>query len=470
MRAFVAMALLLAGCQLDEYPTPVLGSTYRLTEDRWDDQSDAFIDILTNDEECAYAKIDDIATCRPKVDRRNAEVHLSFVFRDKTTSQTTPRSLTADQIEVQHAKTTQTNYELIPHDPRDAGQLYIVLIDGSGSMNEVEGGRTRIEKVRNALQSKTVQNAFFPPGATSTGVMLMMFTDELRALDGGKPKIIRGRKEYLRQIREHLRIDRGGYTYLYKAVREGTNKLLRQQEVREFLSARTAQPTLIVLTDGFNNEAGSDTCATNVRRLDKTLKAVQRARAQGRMPPTVWTVGLGKPYRKGGMPESIRAAVTTQNLCGKFGDARIDGLLEKQGIDHVSLEWLAKAGGGGSYVRRKAKDLAAAFAEAAAKRYAWFEIRYRVLDPLWHRQSFETRVQLRQGGRAGSAVTFLPNPWLDAPTARVEPGERWMTQTPLRHAFSILMPILGGLVFLSFLGAAFFNATRAFFRRARPRK
>ncbi|MCB9668826.1 MAG: VWA domain-containing protein [Alphaproteobacteria bacterium] len=459
-------------CQTSEYPAPVLGSTYRIEEDRKDEQSEMIIDILTTDYECANAQIDELDLCRPKVDRANAEVHVSFVLRDPTSLQTVPVALSADQVEVEHARSPQANMELIPHNPRSAGQLFIVVIDGSSSMNLIDGNGTarRIDRVKQALRSQKVLDAFYPPGDTSTAVVLMMFTDQLRPLDGETVKVIRAKKEYLRQIDEYLE-PRGGFTHLYGAVRESTTKLLREPEVAEFLGARAAQATTIVLTDGFNNQEASDTCGDNVLRLTKTLEVVRQARAKNStVKPILYMVGLGSKYRNGEKPESTTVTPSRANLCGKYADDRIDGLLENQGIDHVSLSWLAEAGGGKSYVKKKSKDLAKVFADAAAKRYQWFELRYRVIDPMWHRQSFETRVELRQSYRAGTTVTFLPNPWIDGPTASVPPGGRWMQLTPIRHAFTLLMPILGALVFLSFVGAAFFNATRAVFRRARPRK
>ncbi len=471
MRTSLWIALALAGCQLSEYPAPVRGSTYRITEDRPDEQSEMIIDILTTDHECAVAKVDRIDLCRPKVNRALAEVHLSFAMRDVVSGQVFPIALTQDQVEVKHAGSTQNNMELIPHNPRSAGQLFVVIIDGSSSMNLTDGGKARrIDRVKRALKSKQVQDAFFPPGETNTGVVMMMFTDELRPLDGERVRVIRKRKEYVRQIDEYLE-PRGGFTHLYKAVRQGMTKLLAEPDVREFLGARAAQATVIVLTDGFNNQSASDTCGDNALRLRNTLQQVKKARAKNSIVrPILYTVGLGKPYRNAEKPKGLTVSPTRQNLCGRYADDRIDGLLENEGIDHISLAWLAEAGGGRSYVRKKSRRLAQVFAEAAAKRYEWFEVRYRVLDPMWHRQSFETRIQLRQGYRAGTTVTFLPNPWLDGPTAQIPPGERWMRLTPMRHAFTLLMPILGGLVFLSFWGAAFFNATRAIFRRARPRK
>lgn len=465
-----AALLLGLGCQTTEYPAPVPNSTYRITRDTYDPQSTMEIDINTTARECAINKIAETDLCVPKVDRASGEVHLSFVVKEVTSHTIVPQALTADQIEVKHAGSTQSEMELIPHNPRASSQLFVVIIDGSGSMSETDGGRLRrIDKVRNALRSQTVTEAFFPPGSVNTGVVLLTFTDQLVTLDGGPVKVLRNPKSYLRHVEEYLQ-PRGGYTHLYAAVRKGMTEMLKKDEAGEFLGARAAQATIIVLTDGFNNVSSADTCGDNARRLNTTLAAVTKARAKSaNVKPTLYMVGLGKPYWSGTKPKGRTVDPTPANLCGKYAGDRIDGVLEREGIDHISLAWLAERGGGRSYVKQKARGLAKVFAEAAAKQYEWFEVRYRVPDPMWHRQAFETRLQFRSGHQGVSQVTFLPNPWLDAPSA-THPDGRWMQLTPLRHTFTLLMPILGGLVFLSFWGAAFFNASRALFRRARPRK
>lgn len=472
MTRLALFATLISGllaCQSTEYPAPIAGSTYRITKDVPDGESTMKIDILTTAKECAVAKIEEVDLCVPKVDRASGEVHLSFVVREPINETIVPQALGEDQVEVKHAGSTQSTMELIPHNPRASNQLYVVIIDGSGSMKETDGTRLRrIDKVRNALRTKKVTDAFFPPGSTTTGVVLMTFTDDLVTLDGGPPKILRNPKEYLRYVDEYLE-PRGGYTHLYEAVRQGMTKTLREGEIKDFLGTRAAQATVIVLTDGFNNVSASDTCGSNLPRLQRTIDAVKRARSKNSLvKPTLYMVGLGKPYRNAQKPENRLEGPTLQTLCGRYADDRIDGTLEKQGIDHLSLAWLAEPGGGRSFVRRKAHKLAEVFAEAAAKQYEWFEVRYRVPDPMWHRQAFETRLQFRSGHQGVTRVTLLPSPWLDAPSASHD--GKWMTLTPLRHTFTLVMPLLGLLVFVSFWGAAFFNASRALFRRARPRR
>ena len=161
--------------------------------------------------------------------------------------------------------------------------------------------------------------------------------------------------------------------------------------------------------------------------------------------------------------------MTPVGLCGKYADYRIDGGLEDSGIDHISLAWIAEAGGGISYVKRDSRGLAETFERAARARYRWYEVRYRVPDPFYHRKSFEVKLRLQNVARAETSFRVFPSPWLDAPGGVRGEGERWTTGIPLRSSFGFVLPILGGLVFLFFLGPAFFNARRALFRRARPR-
>ena len=472
MRALWFVGILLAACSTEEHPAPVIGTTYRIGLDVPEEGSELILDILTTEKACS-TRIDEVEKCRPFVDRANAEVHIAFQFLDRVNLLPFPMSLSnehREQLIVSHDRSKQEVYEIIPHNPRESGQLYVVVIDGSGSMYENDGERMR--KVENALLLPEVVNAFFPSPDAKTGVMLLMFTDKLTSIDGGEPRIIRGRGAYEKLIKENLSIRRGGYTYLYKAIRETMSDVMKLGEVKKFLATRNAQPTVIALTDGFNNESSSDTCSSNVGRLKLTLDQISAERSKGgsAAKPVLYTVGLGSKYRSAEKPESKNAPVTAKALCGQYADSPIDGGLELQGIDHVSLAWLAEAGGGVSFVKRSPKGLADVFLAAAAKRYDWFELKYRVPDSIFHRKSFETELRLNQNYLSSTKVTFYPSPWLDAPTAIRKEGEDWVRPSSLLRTFTLLMPILGVLVFLNYLPAALFNARRAVFRRARGRR
>lgn len=472
-RALVAgvVALGLAtACQTDEYPAPIAGTTYRIGKDEPAEGSEIRVDVLTTRSECANAKIEEIDACVPYADRSSGELKLAFDLRDPVTGSTLYRSLDRDAISLSHDASLQEDFELVPHEPVSAGQLFILVIDGSGSMYENDS--ERIKKVYEALMAPAVIRGFLPEDNGHTGVVLLRFAQSVVGLDGGEPRVIKSVADYRKTVKEHLLERHGGYTHLYDAVRYSQTKLLNEPAIERFLAVKSAEPTLIVLTDGFNNEAASDTCATNVPRLNTLLADMHEARRNGGGPSsraTVYTVGFGRQYRRGDKPDGFNQKVTPTGLCGRYSDYRIDPELEEAGIDHVSLAWIAEAGGGISWVKRDSRGLAETFERTARARYKWYELKYRVPDPIHHRKSFDVRLRLQNLARAETTVRIFPSPWIDAPGGVREQGARWTTGTPLRRSVVLVLPILGALVFIFFVGPAFFNARRALFRRARPR-
>ncbi len=465
-----------AGCQTAEFPAPIVGSTYRIEEEVPAVGSEVRVDLLTTYTECANTVVaDPITDCLPRADRSSGELRLAFKLRDTAgAEQDVVRAISADQIRVTHDRSTQADVELIPHEPKDSGQLYILLIDGSGSMHDND--QERIRKVYSALLKPSVVDGFFPKFNSKTGVVLLTFNDGVRGLDGGSPRVITDADVYRDEVRNHLLNRSGGYTHLFKAVRYAMTELPELPQIRDWLLPNSASATLIVLTDGFNNEERNDACGDNAPRLQETLELVREVRTNvgGAVRPTVYTVGLGQPYRpvpKDGIPSLVNQQVTAVNLCGpRYMDTRIDGGLEEQGIDHVSMRWLAEAGGGLSFVKRNSKGLAEVFEKASATRYRWYEVWYRVPDSFYHRKSFQVELQLLAFDRALSTVKIHPNPWLDAPPGDRKLGSRWHIPAPFRRTLALIMPILGVLVLLNFSGPAWFNARRAVFRRARPRR
>ncbi|HHO53491.1 MAG TPA: VWA domain-containing protein [Deltaproteobacteria bacterium] len=471
MRVLFGLGLWLAvGCQTEEFPAPIEGSAYRITDDTPAEGSEIWIDMFPNRRACANAKVVEIEDCLPRADRASGELRVSFDLKDPQSSLELSRALSKEQLMVTQDGSAQDDFELIPHDPVITGQLFILLIDGSGSMYADD--QERIRKVYSALLRPSVIQGFFPEGNRKTGVVLLRFSSKVSGIDGGAPKILRSPEEYEASIRDHLLQRSGGYTHLYEAVQYAVTDLLRLEEIERFLTVKAAEPTLVVLTDGFNNEDRRDTCADNVPRLQRTIDLLREVRANegGATRPTVYTVGLGVRYREENKPKGLNRPVTTQGLCGRYGDYPIDPSLEDAGIDHVSMQWIAEAGGGYSFVKRKPRGLADVFEAASATRHRWYELWYRVADSLWHRRSFDVEIQLRSRERALTKFTVLPSPWLDGPTGQHELGAPWHTPTPFRHTFVVLVPALGLLLSLQFLGPAFFNARRAILRRARPRR
>lgn len=468
----ITLLYALSGCQTAEYPAPIPGTTYRIGEDIPDKDSEVQLDLLTSYSDCAEAKVADMAACLPAADRASGELHFSFRLRDPVSLVELNRALKQDQISIVHDGREQEDLELIPHEPVGAGQLYIIVIDGSGSM--FERGGERIRKVYSALLAPSVIRNFYPDNSSKSGVVLLRFNEKVVGLDGGPPRVLDSPQEYRAMVEKHLLTSSGGYTHLYGAVRYSVTELMEHDAIRTFTTISGAEPSVIIVSDGFNNEKASDVCKDNVPRLQETLDLVRdmRTRAGNALRPTLYAVGLGVRYRKELKPKGLNIPVTVENLCGPYGDYPIDGNpgLEDNGIDHISMEWMAEAGGGRSFVRDKAKGLAEVLETASAARYRWYELWYRVPDGFYHRKSFNVELRLEGSVRAKSSVTIHPHGWLDAPTATRLPGAKWHVPTPFRHTLTVLMPALGTLVLLIYIGPAMFNTRRALLRRARPRQ
>ena len=221
---------------------------------------------------------------------------------------------------------------------------------------------------------------------------------------------------------------------------------------------------MIALTDGFNNERGDDLCSANAPRLQELLAMLSDMR-MGRggvrgFQPEIFTVGLGrKAWKRFKVPEGV--SVKPRQLCQKFADTRIDGGVEARGVDNGAIEWIAKVGGGKSFVRNTPDGLAEAFIAAAQKRYAWYELRYRV-DPFHLRRSFSVTIRVNAPYAVESTVPIYPSGWLDGPPG--VPGEDgWMVAGPYRATITVLLPLLGAIISLNYLPAAFFNVRRAIF-------
>ena len=109
------------------------------------------------------------------------------------------------------------------------------------------------------------------------------------------------------------------------------------------------------------------------------------------------------------------------------------------------------------------------FEKTAAARFRWYELLYRVPDPFHHRKSFDVKLRLQNIARADTVVRVFPSPWIDGPGGVRAEGERWTEGQSYWRSILVVLPTLGVLIFLFFVGPAFFNARRALFRRARPR-
>jgi len=405
----------------------------------------------------------------PYVDRANGEVRLGFQFR--LDGDVFPLPLSNEHIKIGHlGRELQgggaNTVKIVPHDPVRSPQLFILLIDGSSSMRK--GGR--MDKVRKALLMPEVVQAFFPDDV-KTGVVVFQFTDDGPVPLGGRLRVFENKRDYRQTIRRELRV-LSGYTHLYDAIRYATGSFLQRADIQDLLTLHQMTPTVVALTDGFNNIRSSDTCGENAPRLSTLLSHLEQVRAPDngtdpRRRPSVYTVGLGRPLRPSfEMRRDAGTSVRPAELCGRRKvHRRINGDLENRGIDNVSLEWIAKVGGGQSYVRQDRKGLGQAFRGAAAARYHWFEARYRI-HPYYLRRSFHTTLFLESFATAEASVELFPSAWLDAPPG-VKGEGGWTDQRPFRAILVLLMPLFGLLLLLSYLGAAVYHAKRAMFMRVR---
>ena len=155
------------GCQsdplLEDYSTPVPGTAYRIGKDSPNVEKKLVLDVYTTRSECRNDEHteDEVEYCLPYASRRRAETHLAFNVRDAASMDEVPLSLEPDQLMVEMSGQTvpQSNYELFAHDPVPGGQLFVLLIDGSGSMYANDG--ERIRKVYDALVHEEVVRTFF---------------------------------------------------------------------------------------------------------------------------------------------------------------------------------------------------------------------------------------------------------------------------------------------------------------------
>lgn len=478
IRWVLTLFLLLVGCSdnLEHIP----GSTLRFEEATAVEGTELELKLFTDAGSCRGGEVSEelLSNCVPYVDRASGQVRLGFQFRYDNTIFHLP--LTEENIEVyfnnRRVIPDQPPFKVavIPHDPIRVRQVFILVIDGSGSMNEVDNnGVPRIEKVRRALLRPDVVESFFPGNGVKTAVILTTFTAG-QPVPIGTPdfQVIENAGKYKKLIKESL-VPGRGYTHLYEAVGFASNDLLKMEKINNWILENEASPTIIALTDGFNNEQASDTCGSNAERLSRMLRRLKDARTgegvNKRSRPTVYAVGLGQPIRrKSAIREKLsqsKVEVSPAELCGRFAGQRIDGDLETYGIDNASLEWMAFHGGGFAYVRQDSDGLAEAFKAAAAERFTWFELRYSV-DPFYLRRVFETKVRLTSFATAEGAVKLHPSAWFDPPTGRMD-ADGWVRPVPYRSTFAVLMPIFSGLVVLTFIGAAIFNTRRALFGRTR---
>jgi hypothetical protein len=469
---------------------PIAGTAIRVGEVK-KGAADLGLHIFRDHSECDGRDDDvekpDIGLCDPFVDRATGQVRFAFQARIRDDA-VWPMTLDESDLIVSHQsqRLDLTAYEVVGHHPVPTRQLFVLMIDVSGSMAEMDGGTTtRMDRLKSALLRNDVISSFFPD-SVATAVVPMIFS-------GGNPRpladklVVTNRRDYLAAIQK-LNYE-AGYTHLYDAIRYASTELLARPEVKQLVEGQDGMsPTIIALTDGFNNEDDTrppadkrigkvDVCADNGPRLERLLKDLNVLQHSNnvRARPSVFTVGLGRQARPGikiPTPEDGDSAlqVNAGLLCGRWLNERIDGSVENNGVDNAALEWIASIGRGRSYIKRDTAGLAEAFKAASAKRYKWFDIRYSV-DPFYLRRKFDTKIQFVWGTKddAGT-ISIHPSAWLDAPPGVPMGDSKWTQAAPFSRSLVVLLPTLGALLSFNYLSPALFNLKRVLFSRIRRRK
>lgn len=486
IRRLLAVALLVVGCSDPENsPVPVEDSAYRISKPEVTEGSELTIDILYDRRRCrnVFTRPDDfderffanheerIDSCVPKVDRASGQVQLSFRLADKNNAnKLLMLPLEKKHVKVRHGERDVPFFELESFNPTRAGQLFMLLIDHSGSMRiEDREGVSRMQRVKNALWAN--RKTFINEDAA---VAMFRFTTQLQGANGSPFKEVlpvRSREAFKGEIQQ---LGGGaGFTHMYRAVDKAVGDLLdKDTGVARFLGQNDMQPTVVLLTDGFNNTRGDERCSDNAPQLERTLAAIKAAR---RKPPSkrpeVYTVGFGIGFRPGWEPGEDEIKVPPRKLCGRYANNRIDGDLDKARIDNVSLKWMAKVGGGRAFIKKDYRELERVFAETAPERFVWYKAKYRVDPILYHRSTMNSKIILGQFASARASVDLHPSAWFDAPSGLLPEGEdTWVEAGDIRRATAFTVPALAGLIFLTFLGPAMFNTRRALFRRAKKSK
>lgn len=418
---------------------PIEGSSWRMSEPYYQPDPDRYYLHLYRDRSDCFGYIDPGQSddCIPWINAARREIHFAFQLRDPNlagVAMALNKGRVGLSLGGKHGsiEVPADRFDLIPHEPAGRGQLFVLLIDRSSSMYvESKDHRPTMERVVQALVAPVTVDAFFPPEAgLRVGVMLLTFTSTVQGVDGeslAEVEILRDPDEY------RVAVDRlldqpttTGWTHLYDSVQTVLDSALSRVEVYEVVKLTKAEPVLVVLTDGFNNQAPTDTCRTNEKGLGNVLEALRANQGGTGRRATTYTVGFGEPFRpEFKLPSTPTRFPSAESLCGEHTDSRIDGVLDVRGIDNASLAYMADAGGGRTYAGTDSRALAKFLADAGTRLYRWYEVRLRLDEA--EEQRFRTRIPLRLNVRFPRSVesrfVLFPNPYVDGPPGRTVPGQ-----------------------------------------------
>jgi hypothetical protein len=169
------------------------------------------------------------------------------------------------------------------------------------------------------------------------------------------------------------------------------------------------------------------------------------------------------------MPQMI-ARLSARELCGSdLVNRRIDGDLDEEFIDNVSLSYIAAAGEGSIYVGEDPGGLASFLRSTGVILNRWYELHVRLpeRDLARLRRPLPLQISTSRPVELKSTLTLYPHPWFDAPpqrpsgsAARALPGSPW-------RATSTLLLGLAWTLALWIVPLSCHHAWRAIWRRAK---
>jgi hypothetical protein len=418
----------------------IAGSAWTLSVGAGDPALDRQLRVLASIQDCRNGEVPeaDVPLCLPAVDPVKRTLRLGIQMRASSDDAPLPAAISPSRLKVSLqtaggvASLGSEAVTLIGHDPLPGEQLVILVVDRSGSMYEGKAGDEPMVRVVRALLQPATRDKLLPV-AERSGVMLLAFTDSLTAMvtrapegstsgepggagPAGESEVMVAPERYSAAVRRLLQED-GGYTHLFDAVQGVLDEVLIKEHVQRFIARTESDPVVVLITDGFNNSAGRETCGDNAAPLVSLLQNLRTAQSRAGYAPVLHTVGFGRAYQPDYELIADDNALTGALLCGADQGRRIDNDLEKDGIDNPTLAYLARAGGGESLVTEDPLALARFLLRAGSPRHRWYELQ--IALPEDRQLAFRSRLPLRVdvlGVQAAHAeATFIPNPLLDLP-------------------------------------------------------
>lgn len=371
---------------------------------------------------------------------------------------TTPGEMGGEQVVAPSLVDVTGHYE------GPARQLVVLVLDRSGSMFSRDGG-ARIRALLDALAEPKVVNTFFPASAAGemvnqsrVAIASVGCNRDPRGVCGISAKgevplaempVLATVKEYEAALREVGRATRA-YTPLYEGVREvyGVIRLPRAGEeltsdLQEFLGRGGVEPTVIVLSDGFNNTKGSQLCNDNVAELEALVRDLGIWRRRRRAWATLNTIGFGQSLLDSVSNEQAlarRGSIDGFFLCGPRLYDQISGGVDAY-LDNRSLTMMAAVGGGHYAHAADASGLVKALAAQRPTSYHWYEVSVDELPLAARRRPFDVRFEVEGAFRASALLRAYPHPFLGASPGSDSLGD--LLRLPLIWVAGVILLLFG---------------------------